>query len=98
MPSIHYPSIAHAHHALRARGDTRIVGHEHDGLPARVKLLEHAEQRFAVRAVEVARGLVGEEQRRLGHERACDSSALHLAARELAWAMKCSALLSHARS
>ena len=48
-----------------------------------IELLQQREDLEARARVEVARGLVGEEQRRVGHQRARDGDALLLAAREL---------------
>ena len=76
--------VADDQHAVGVGGRLRVVGDEHDRL---VPLLARAPQRVedlgAGRVVEVAGRLVGEEQRRAGHERTGDRDALLLAGRQL---------------
>ena len=80
----HDAAVAHRDDPRRARGDVALVRDEHDGDPAvAVELLQEREDLEAGARVEVARGLVGQEQRRIGHERARDRDALLLAAGEL---------------
>ena len=70
---------------MRALGGVRVVRHHDDGLlELPVEPLEQVEDLVGRLAVEVAGGLVGEQQRRVGDDRARDRDALLLAARELA--------------
>ena len=69
---------------LRVLRDVRLVRHEDDGDPLLVQLLEERHHLDRRAAVEIARRLVGEQQRRLRDERARDRHALLLAARQLA--------------
>ena len=69
--------------ARAARGEPRLVGDEDDGVAAPVQLVEEPDDLLAGGGVEVAGGLVGEEERGLAHERAGDGDALALAAGEL---------------
>src|SRR5438046_826484 len=54
---------------------------------AGVKFLQQLHYRFAIARIKIASRLVGQENRGLAGERACDCYALLLAARELAWQM-----------
>ena len=70
--------------ALRAAGDQRIVG-DHDNRGALlVQLAEQVEHDFLVLLVEVAGGLIGQNQLRVVDQRAGHAHALLLAAGELA--------------
>jgi acyl-CoA thioesterase-1 len=78
------PPVAHPDHALGVLGDAGVVRHQDDGDPLLlVELLEHLQHLLARARVEVAGGLVGEQQARLVDERAGDRDALLLAAGEL---------------
>ena len=62
------------------------MGDHHDGLA--VVLVEHLEQQHdLVRGgtIQIARGLVADEERRIGDDGARDGDALLLAARQLLW-------------
>ena len=62
----------------------RVVRHHDDGLAViAIERLEEIENLVAGLAIEVARRLVAEEQRRIGHDRARDADALFLAAGQL---------------
>ena len=61
-------------------GDLGVVGDEDDRPAAGVELAEDGQDVGAGAAVEVAGRLVGEDERRLGDERAGDGDALLLAA------------------
>ena len=77
-------AVADDEHAVRVRRGACVVGHEDDGLAALVaRAPEGVEQLAAVRVVEVAGGLVGEEDRRPRHERASHGDALLLAGGQL---------------
>ncbi len=68
-----------------ALGGAGVVGDHHDGLAVLlVERRQQVEDLVAGLAVEVAGGLVGQQQRRVGDDGAGDADALLLAARELA--------------
>ena len=70
---------------LRALGGVRIVRDHHDRLAViAVERLQQVEDFVAGLAIEIARRLVAEQQRRIGDDRARDADALFLAAGELA--------------
>ena len=70
---------------LGALGRVRIVRHHDDRLAVlAVERLQQVEDLVAGLAVEIARRLVAEQQRRVGDDGARDADALFLAARELA--------------
>jgi hypothetical protein len=85
------PTASRDEHALlevqrpRRRARPRgVVRHHHDGLAVlAVERLQQVEDLVAGLAVEVARRLVAEQQRRVGDDGARDADALLLAAREL---------------
>jgi hypothetical protein len=58
------------------------VGHDHDRLPGAVEAPQQPQHVGGGGAVEVAGGLVGQQQRRLVHERPGDGDTLALAAGE----------------
>ena len=69
---------------VRALGRARIVRHHDDGLAVlAVERLQQVEDLVAGLAIEVARRLVAQQQRRIGDDRAGDADALLLAARQL---------------
>ena len=75
--------VEHVDDPAREVGVGRRVGHHDDGRAFLVELAEHAHDFFAVRRVEVAGRLVGEDQLGLPDKRAGDGDALLLAARQL---------------
>ena len=76
------------HGSVGPGGHLRVVGNEHDGLPALLEAAEGLHHELARGGVEVARGLVGEDDRRVVHKGAGDGDALHLAAGELVGAVE----------
>ena len=75
-------------HPVHLGGDALIVGGDEGGAAfAADQLQEFGEDDVGGSLVEVAGGLVGQDQRRLVGERAGDGDALLLAARELGRAM-----------
>src|SRR5688572_12706597 len=62
----------------RVRGVARVVRHHADRGAGLVQLLEEVHHRLAVLRVEVAGGLVGQQDRRLATDRARDGDALLL--------------------
>ncbi len=80
-------TVADHHGALGSGGHIGLVGDEHDRPAAGVQLVEQREHVGARRGVEVAGGLVGQDQGRVGDERTGNGDALLLAAGELAGSM-----------
>ena len=76
-------------HPLAPLGDVRVVGDDHDRLAPGVHPVEDLEDLEAGLAVEVAGGLVGEDQRGLVHERPGDGRPLALSPGELGRAVLC---------
>ena len=77
-------AVAHHDEPVRERGDARVVRHHDDrALPLGGHLLEQAGDLVGGLAVEVAGGLVGQDELGLGHERAGDRDALLLPAGQL---------------
>src|SRR5687767_13750768 len=76
-------AVAKDDDTLRMGRDVRLVRHHDHRLPLRGQLLEHAHDLFRGRRVEVARRLVGEQDRRRVDERARDGDTLPLSAGEL---------------
>src|SRR5262245_17027712 len=70
--------------AVGMAGEARVVRHHADRGAVAVEVPQQLHHRVAVPRVEVAGGLVGEQDRRLAHERPRHRHALLLAARELA--------------
>ncbi len=81
-------AVAQHDHAPGVRRDVGLVGHHDDRLPLSRQLLEDFHDLLGRRRVEVARRLVGEENRRPVHQRAGDGDALALATREFVGAMR----------
>ena len=78
------PAVVQCQDSRADRGGGGIVGHQHHSSPgAPPHLAQAIEDPAAGRAIEIPRRLVGEQQRRVGHESARDRDPLHLAAREL---------------
>src|SRR2546425_7634710 len=78
------PAVAEGEAATGVGGDVELVGDEHDGQPAAVEALQERQHFHARARVEVAGGLVGQDDGRIVDERPRDGHALLLAARELA--------------
>ena len=72
---------------LGVLGDVVLVRHHEDGLPLPVEVHEDRHDLLAGGGVQVARGLVGQQDGGLVDERARDRHALPLAAGELRWAV-----------
>ena len=81
--SCHEPPVADVHLAAGRRGDLGVVGDEDDRAARAVELAEELEHLAARGLVEVAGRLVGEDQGRVGDQRAGDGDALLLAAGQL---------------
>ena len=70
-----------------ARGDVGLVGDDHDGLAVAMEVAEEFEDLVARLAVEVAGGLIGQQQRRLLDQGPSDRHPLPLAAGHLVGAV-----------
>src|SRR6185503_3130857 len=77
------PAVRQLDAAVGQQADAGRVRHRDHGVTLRVQLFEQRQHLALVRLVEVAGGLVGEQQPRLVDERARHAHALLLAAREL---------------
>ena len=77
-------AVTEADRPAHLRGDVGLVGDEDDGAARGVEVVQEGEDVRGRGRVEVAGGLVGQEERGLGHECPGDGDALLLAARELA--------------
>src|SRR3954451_9165559 len=78
------PAGPQAHHAVAALGEVQVVGDEHQGRAAlSFKPEQEPDDGVAGRLVEVAGRLVGEQERRIGHNRPGDRDALLFAAGQL---------------
>src|SRR5690242_10006450 len=77
-------AVGEEHDAVGVSRCDRVVGDHHDGLAEVVDRLAHEGEDLRTRArVEVAGGLVGEDDRRLAQQRTADGDALLLTTREL---------------
>src|ERR1039458_9172622 len=82
------PPIAQAQDSPTARGELHIVRHQHAGeLMLAVQLLDQRKDRLGGFSVEIAGGLVGQQQLGISDEGAGEADALLLAAAQLAGAM-----------
>jgi hypothetical protein len=74
--------------ALRTHGGVRVVRHHDDGLAMlAIERLEKIEDLVPRLAVEIAGGLIAQQQRRIRDNGASDADALLLSTRQLAWPM-----------
>lgn len=80
-------SVADGDDAVRLGGDTCVVRDEDDGLALILEAMERLEHLVPGCRVEVARGLVGQDDGGVVDQRAGDGHSLHLTARELFRAM-----------
>ena len=87
MRALGEPPVADVHHAVGMGSHVGLVRDEHDGLARVAQALERGEHHVARGGVEVARGLVGQDEGRVVHEGPRDGDALLLAAGELVAAM-----------
>src|SRR5688572_14747055 len=78
-------AVSHAHNAVCSAGDVGVVRDEHDRLTASVALLQHCQHVARRLRVEVARRLVGGEQRRFVDQGTGEGDALLLTARHASW-------------
>src|SRR6185503_11025022 len=80
---------------VRAAADEGVVRHDEQRDAVAIELLDDLNDFAAGLRIEVARGLVGEQEARLHDDRAADRDALALAARELIRAMIDAGLEAH---
>jgi hypothetical protein len=78
------PAVEHLHLARQDRRHLAVVGDHHDRRALCVQLFQQRQDRRARGAVQVARRLVREHDRRAADQRACDRQPLALTAGELA--------------
>lgn len=77
------PAILQTDDAVGLHGDGIVVGDEDDGVALLMQLLQHPQHFAAGVRVQRAGGLVGQDDRRVAHQRPRDGNALLLAAGEL---------------
>src|SRR5687767_11882271 len=82
-PSLDLTAVEQTYDSSRPRGEPLIVGHHDDGAPRAIEVLEDRDDLVAHLAVEVSRGLVGEDDARAADDRARDGDTLPLPPREL---------------
>ena len=76
-------AVAQANHAMGVQRDVRLVRHQDDGVAALVQPREKRHDFIAGRGVEISGGFVGQQDRRMVHQRASDGHALALSAGKL---------------
>ena len=74
-------SVADVDDAMRVHGDIVLMRHQHDGIALLVQLREQRHDVVAGGGIERAGGLVGQQKRRMVHQRPGDGHALALPAR-----------------
>ncbi len=84
-------AVAQPNHAVGVQRDVRLVGDENDGVAFLVQVGEERHDFVAGGGIEISGGLIGEQDRRMIHERARNGHALPLAAGKLV------GLVHHAR-
>lgn len=77
------PAILQTDDAVGLHGDGIVVGDEDDGVALLMQLLQHPQHFAAGVRIQRAGGLVGQDDRRVAHQRPRDGNALLLAAGEL---------------
>src|SRR5581483_6144737 len=87
-PSIDDLSVAHMNDAIADGGCIRVVGDHQDGLSELlIGLPQHVEHYAGILGIEIPCRLIGEDQRRVIDQCACQGDALLLAAGEFARSM-----------
>ena len=82
-PVLHDFAVLEPHDSLTVRGHIRLVRHDDDRLSVAVQLIEQRENLDARLRIEIARRLVGQQDRRIRDQRTRDRHALPLPARKL---------------
>lgn len=80
-------TVADGHGTVGLGGDAGVVCDKHDGFAALLELMEGFHHKRSGSGVQVSRRLVGQNDGRVIDEGARDCDALHLAARELGYAV-----------
>ena len=80
-------TVADGHGTVGLGGDAGVVCYEHDGFAALLKSMEGLHYKRSGGGVQVSRWLIGQDDGWVINEGACDCDALHLAARELGYAV-----------
>ena len=76
-------SVEHLDLAGQAGGDSSVVGDDHDGGPSEMQFVDQCQDRLPGDAVEIAGGLVGQDDGRSPDQRPGDGYPLALATRQL---------------
>ena len=77
-------TVAHMKNAMAVSRRFGIVGDHHDGLAKLlIELAQKREDGFGTLRIQIARRLIGEDDFRLAHDRACERNSLLLAAGKL---------------
>ena len=79
--NLHQPSVRQLDAAVGAASHGRVVGDHHDGVALAVEFVEKLDHDFFVGLVQVAGGLVGQNQGGMIDQRPSDGHALLLAPR-----------------
>lgn len=80
-------TVADGHGTVGFGGDAGVVCDKNDGFAALLKSMEGLHYKRSGGGVKVSRRLVGQNDGRVIDEGACDGDTLHLAARELGYAV-----------
>ena len=80
---LHDSSITKTHQALGVVGDVRLVGDQHDGDAFVIEGIEQCHDLFAGGGVQIAGGLIGQDQARLVHQGTGNRHALALTTGQL---------------
>ncbi len=82
------PAVAKLDHAPRKARNVRLVRDQHDRQALVVQFLQHIDDLNGGTAVEIARRLIGQQDRGPVYQRARNRDALLLSAGELRWVMQ----------
>lgn len=80
-------TVADGHGAVGLGGDAGVVCDKNDGFAALLELMEGLHHKRSSGGVQVSRRLIGQDDGRVIDKGARDCDALHLAARELGYAV-----------
>ena len=80
---VHYLAVADVENAFCLTGEVRSVGHHHNGSALMVQVFQQRHYLLAGFTVQVAGGLIGQDDGRIVRLRPCNRHALLLAAGEL---------------
>ena len=80
-------TVAYGHGTVGLGGNAGVVRDEYDGFAALLELMEGLHYKRSSGGVQVSRRLIGQDDGRVIDKGACDGDTLHLAARELGYAV-----------